>query len=345
MLTQLKRSAYAVSERTGFSTRVGQSSWRRERVLILCYHGVALRDEHEWDPNLFVSRATFERRMALIESHRCHVLRLDDAIERLYAGTLPERAVVLTFDDGFHDFATGAYPVLQRYGFPATVYLTTQRCEHNYPIVRLFVSYMLWKHAHRVLDGRDLPGLAPEQYPLATPEQRNRVLRQLEGPINSSGPTAKDAIALEVARRLDVDYDAWCAERLLSLMNPNEVAALAAAGVDFQLHTHRHRTPEDPKILMDEIFANGERIERMTGTRPTHFCYPSGTYRSAYLPYLRAAGIKSATTCEAGLADASMERLLLPRFVENGRGSDEEFQAWLTGPASWLPRRRWAVAQ
>lgn len=39
--------------------------------------------------------------------------------------TLPERAVVLTFDDGFADFFTAALPVLQHYNFSATLYITT----------------------------------------------------------------------------------------------------------------------------------------------------------------------------------------------------------------------------
>ena len=339
MLSPLKRSAFAVSERTGFSTRVGQSSWRRRRLLILCYHGVSLRDEHEWDPLLHVSPATFARRMALIESHRCHVLPLEEALDRLYAGTLPERSVVLTFDDGFYDFIVGADPVLKAYGYPATVYLTTQRCEHNFPIVGLFSSYVLWMNRHRVLAGRDLPGLADEQYSLATPEQRNVVLGRLDAAIQSWKPAVKDDVMRQLARRLDVDYDAFRADRLLTLMNPGEVTALAASGVDFQLHTHRHRTPENLEVFASEVALNRERLERMTGKTPTHFCYPSGRYRAGYLPCLRAAGIKSATTCDHGLADASAEPLLLPRFLDNERVSDEEFQAWLTGPASWLPRR------
>src|SRR5688500_5091608 len=130
MLDSLKRSAFWMTRRTGLFEQVGQSAWRRGRLLILCYHGVSITDEHEWSPQLYVSAATLARRLALIKRHRCHVLRLDEGIERLYAGTLPDRAVVLTFDDGYFDFQSRALPLLEKNGFPSTVYLTTQRVEH-----------------------------------------------------------------------------------------------------------------------------------------------------------------------------------------------------------------------
>jgi hypothetical protein len=128
MLASLKQTAYRMSNGAGLVARVGLDAWRRSRLLILCYHGVSAHDEHEWDPLLYVSTATFERRLALIRRHGCTVLSLDDAVRRLYARDLPARSVVFTFDDGYHDFRLRAWPALQRYSFPATVYLTTQRC-------------------------------------------------------------------------------------------------------------------------------------------------------------------------------------------------------------------------
>ena len=73
-----------------------RTRWRGNRLLILGYHGVALDDEHEWDPELYMPAPVLRRRLELIREAGCHVLSLDDAVRRLYEGDLPPRSVVLT---------------------------------------------------------------------------------------------------------------------------------------------------------------------------------------------------------------------------------------------------------
>jgi peptidoglycan/xylan/chitin deacetylase (PgdA/CDA1 family) len=340
MFASARNAAFRTSRIAGLSARVGRSGWRRTRLLILCYHGISIRDEHEWDPQLYVSAATFERRLASIKAHGCVVLPLAEALKALSRGTLPDRAVVLTFDDGYFDFTLRAQPALQRYGFPATVYLTTQRCEHNFPIARLLTSYALWRQQDRVLDGSGLPGLDGRSYALASAELRRELVQKFSAAMIAIRPAEKDAIVADVVSRVGLDYQALRQERLVTLMNPEEVARAAAAGVDFQLHTHRHRTPTDTNVLVDEIVLNRKKIAAMTGRDPSHFCYPSGVWRRSYLPCLREQGIESATTCAVGLAERDSEPLLLPRVLDRDTATDEEFAAWLSGTAFWRPWRR-----
>ena len=335
-----KHASFHLLSRAGVSAVVGRARWRQRRLLILCYHGIGLGDEHEWDPGLYVPVEHFKRRLELLERNQCTVLPLDEAIERLYRNDLPERAVTLTFDDGYHDFATAAWPVLRERGYPATVYLTTARVSRNVPIVHLFLSYILWTARERMLDGRGLPGLWPGMYPLRTAPERDEVLRRVMEAARAGEPrTNKDDVARGIAERLGLSYDEARRRRLLTLLNPDEVRRLATEGVDFQLHTHVHRTPEDPELFMRDVLVNRERIRSLTGRDARHLCYPSGGYRMAYLPVLREHGIASATTCDPGLASAECEPLLLPRFVDTCAVDDRVFEGWLTGLAAWLPRR------
>jgi len=61
---------------------------------------------------------------------------------------------------------------------------------------------------------------------------------------NLNGPQTNE-IAASLEKLLDIDYEELVAKRILRLMNSYEVGQLAARGVNFELHTHRHRAPED----------------------------------------------------------------------------------------------------
>jgi peptidoglycan/xylan/chitin deacetylase (PgdA/CDA1 family) len=337
MIAALKRSSFSVSRHVGLNRIVADSVWRSDRLLVLCYHGVAMLDEHLWNPELYIAPATLARRFEILANAGCNLLSLDDAVRRLYAGTLPKRAVTLTFDDGFHDFRAQAHPILRRYGYPSTVYCTTLRVEQNHPIPQLLGSYLLWKHRMRPLDARGITGL-DRVYELATRDERDRVIVDMLAQMHGAGMRAgdKDAFLREIAVRLDVDYDAVLESRILRLMTSGEVREMAGAGVAIELHTHSHRTPEELDAFLHEVRLNRRKLSEMTGRTPRHFCYPSGVCHPGYVAALEAEGVESATTCDPELASRTSHRLLLPRFVDSELVADLEFEAWVTGAASWL---------
>lgn len=77
---------------------VSSSAFRRNRPLILCYHGVSMGDEHGSDPWMFMPPATFARRMDMLSQLDCNVLGLNEALRLLREGNLPPRSAALTFD-------------------------------------------------------------------------------------------------------------------------------------------------------------------------------------------------------------------------------------------------------
>lgn len=343
VLKRIRLSAPHATRRLGLFDTVARTHWRAQRLLILCYHAFARHDEHHWRPALYMTPALFEARMAALQRHRCTVLPLAEALQRLYSNDLPERSVALTFDDGSVDFYSVAYPILATHGYPATVYLTTYYCENQYPIFNLMCSYLLWKG--RAAAPRRLGRIIGrrEVIDLRTQEGRHSVhqaIVRFASEEGLSGPD-RDALAAQIAASLGLDYAEMRDRRFFHLMNAAEVAQLARSGVDFQLHTHRHRSPRDRELFLRELRDNQERIERMTGSGPRHFCYPSGHYAADFLPWLREAKIVSAATCDWGLASPDSNPLLLPRLVDTGALPDVVFEGWLTGASDWLtPRRR-----
>jgi peptidoglycan/xylan/chitin deacetylase (PgdA/CDA1 family) len=337
-----KVAALRALKAAGGFQAVMNSRWRRRRLLILCYHGVSLHDEHEWNPTLYIAPAALRARLRLLQALGCSVLPLDDAVKCLYANQLPSRSVVLTFDDGYVDFERQAYPLLQEFGMPATVYLPTLLCGANRPVFRLAIAYMLWKARARHVDLSGLTADRPGRYNLSTRDGRERAGEAIIATARHDrlSLAEKELFAAAIARQLDVDYEAISAAGMLTIMPPASARALAASGVSFELHTHSHRTIENGAQLALELRTNRAALHRITETSPRHFCYPSGWYRGEFVRVLRGADVRSATTCDPGLADPTSDPLVLPRFVDSQAISLLEFEGWVTGAARLLSRSR-----
>src|SRR5579875_2034949 len=236
---------------------------RRRKLLILCYHGLSLDDEHEWHPNLYITPQLFRRRLQRLRHWRANVLPLGEALTRLQNNTLPERSVAITFDDGFYDFVRHAVPILSEFSYPCTLYLTTYYCAHRLPVISVFLDYLLWKSK---LAQVALPDFGvPEMSPIRAYTERQQVVKKVlafmeEQRLNTS---EKHTLACQIASRVSVDSDDLVKRRILQIMTADEAVAISRAGIDIQLHTHRHRTPRDRDLFRREIVDNRSRIEEI----------------------------------------------------------------------------------
>lgn len=336
----LKESALAALRAGGGFYLSRRSRWRKERLLILCYHGFTLEDEHEWNGYLYLSRERFRERLELLKQGGYNVLRLDEAFTRLQEGSLPERSVVITVDDGTYDFYRTAYPLLQEYRFPATVYLTTYYCLQNDPVFMPALLYLLWKSGKPELDaGKWVPGQG--SLPLRNTAERlhaGKVVLEWTARQNITS-AGKTELLMAVAADLGASYEHLKQSRQFHVMNPEEVREISRdSAMDIELHTHRHRTPLDRDLFLREIRDNRRAIEEITGRSTRHFCYPSGQYDASFLPWLREEGVITATTCRIELADRTQNPLLLPRYVDTMYQSRLRFESWCSGAARLLPR-------
>ena len=89
---------------------------------ILMYHSV--REDRE--NTLSVTPDNFARQMAFLKNNGYMLISLDELVEKIKdRRTFLPRTVVITFDDGYEDNFTNAFPVLEKYGMPATIFLVT----------------------------------------------------------------------------------------------------------------------------------------------------------------------------------------------------------------------------
>jgi peptidoglycan/xylan/chitin deacetylase (PgdA/CDA1 family) len=89
--------------------------------------------------DLSVTPANFEAQLAWLRNQGYVGITLTDLVYYLALGrSLPDKAVILTFDDGYRDTYTHAFPLLKRYGYVGTFFLVTRPIDNGDP------AYLTW---------------------------------------------------------------------------------------------------------------------------------------------------------------------------------------------------------
>jgi peptidoglycan/xylan/chitin deacetylase (PgdA/CDA1 family) len=334
----VKRALFHVARAVGLFRLARRLT--RKGLRILCYHGVAMDDEAKFSPYTFITPETLRQRLDFLADQKYPVLGLEVAVAKLQKGDLPPAAVVITFDDGFYSTAALAVPMLRERRQPVTIYVTTYYCIKGTPGFDLLIAYMRWKSPKKVLEPVTIAGFDIGRVLLKDEKQSEFALLPFRIHAGHLTDPERCDLARELGKRLSVDYDEIARSRRLSVMSSDEVHKLAAEGVDIQLHTHRHRFPEDEAGVLKELADNRAVLEPLVGRPLRHFCYPSGVWSAVALPWLAAAGVETATTCEAGLNYADTPPLLLNRFLDGENISPIEFEAEMCGFAELLRHLR-----
>lgn len=93
----------------------------RSRAAILMYHSISENADYFWK----VLPKDFERQMAYLAAAQIPVIPLSELVRRLREKESLGGAISLTFDDGYRDNYSAAFPILKKYGFPATIFVVT----------------------------------------------------------------------------------------------------------------------------------------------------------------------------------------------------------------------------
>ena len=99
-------------------------------VPIIMYHSV--KPQAGPTEMLCVPLNKFESQMRFLKQQKYNVITLEQLAGLIREGkSIPRKTVVITFDDGYKDNYTYAFPVLQKYGLPATIFIIIRFCNHT----------------------------------------------------------------------------------------------------------------------------------------------------------------------------------------------------------------------
>ena len=288
----------------------------RNDPLILMYHRVADVRVDPWD--LAVHPARFDEQMDVVSRTRMPV-PIDWLVGEISAGRRPQKAVAVTFDDGYLDVLRAAKPVLEKHDVPATMFLTTGT---------LGAPYGFWwdRLSEAVLTVSAAPDRMRLSFAEVSARDRHELHLALWRTIRVLGPTERERAVDEVAHALGT------AELPRApVMNRDEVRELATGGlVTIGAHSVSH--PSLPSLSdaeqQREMEESRNVVEDIVGEPVRRFAYPFGDFDERAERLARTVGFDFAVSTLPGVAVSRRELFRLPRYAVGNWGG-ERFEAAL----------------
>ena len=298
----------------------------KRAAVVLLYHRI-VDDPPElpdYSPGgITVRRDAFDAQMAFLRRHY-RLTSLPDIVGTIAGGgRLTDRLCAVTFDDGWRDNYTHAFPILLKHRVPCTIFLTPSFIEATE-----WDWHIRFKHlvSHLVQCYRNLRGTAADRAAIAAAFRREgldaafalplqelrRLLKRKASELQAAPPAERERVigVLESWRRVDGF------EEPRHFMTWDELREMEAAGVQFGAHTmtHPHLHRCDAATADAEIRGSREAIARHVDRPCPLFAYPYGKHTPQMRELVEKAGFVAAFTTKCGHIRAGADLLRLNRI-------------------------------
>lgn len=307
----------------------------RPRALVLVYHRVRERRLDPW--RLTIDPQIFRGQMEAL-ARDWHPLSLAELVDGFARRHLPERAVAVTFDDGYADNLEIAAPILVEYRVPATLFVATDLVDAG--------ALPWWDQLASLLIE---PAQLPPTLTLSGSGDRWRIPPLAAGELRPS-PTAPQPWNAEPGTRLRTFYEVWLALRaldartreaaldaiadwagtarpslrvMLTWEQVGEFAALPGLAVGAHTLSHPVLPTCSRQDARTEIAGGAERLRAQTGAEVEQFAYPFGAWTPSVARLVADLGFRSAYTTAGNAISWSSSPHALPRVpAENHAPGD-----------------------
>ncbi|MCK5394848.1 MAG: polysaccharide deacetylase family protein [Gammaproteobacteria bacterium] len=292
------------------------------QLLILMYHRILPIDDSRAlaeEPGMIVTPESFRSHLHILKQY-FEIVSYSKWLECKQRGDkLPEKACVITFDDGWADNYEFAYPLLKEYSAPATIYLVSDMVGTNQSFWPERLSSILISISRMGAQHWSNPALswitkANTSYrfndKMPTREEISQIICHAKQQSEQEIHSRLDTIENEFNLQLSVDNP--------DLLSWEQIDEMIKSGlVETGSHTCHHTrldddTPEN--ILEEEILKSKQTIEKQTRQPVKTFCYPNGDYSQSALDLVRT-HYDGAVTTHTGWNSAASDRHLQRRIA------------------------------
>ena len=330
-----------IAERLGVVRSLrGLHDRRNPALTILAYHRVMptdALDSYPFDQELIsATPGQFDSQMRYLREH-LRPIALNDVIAHVEQGIpLPPDSVAVTFDDGFADTYRYAFPVLQRYQIPATVFVSTGYVESGEPFWFELASYLVYRlppHSLELQDGTRLPTGDSWTARTASLRRVHSILKDL--------PNASRLQIIDDWKRRYANELTHGASFHSQPISWPQIIEMAASGIAFGSHTvtHPNLTRLTDEDLHRELTESKRTLESMLQKPIDTIAYPIGTpsaFNSRVISAAREHSFKIGLTYVSGANVIPISNPLELHRHGVGLGMTPRYFRALTTLPSWL---------
>ncbi|MHC4570462.1 MAG: polysaccharide deacetylase family protein [Planctomycetota bacterium] len=256
-------------------------------VPILMYHSI----DNTLSP-ISVSPHEFRMQMAFLKKINTKVISLSDLVQECFLrDDRNVRAAVITFDDGYENNYTHAFPILKEFGFTATFFISTETIGGKPTWLREYTNKMFNDFSEA---------------------KRNRKIKLDTYWLTQINPGKLFYTEQDILKRLR-GFELLSNARMMSWQ---QIKEMSDHGMDFGSHslTHPFLINLNVNKLKDEIVGSKVAIEEALGRPVEFFSYPYGKFNEEVVKVVEQAKFLGACTTDLGVANAYNERYLLKRL-------------------------------
>lgn len=274
---------------------------RDNNILILAYHRV---NDFENDVlDMAISPNTFEEQIKYLQRHY-HILSLDEAVKILKeSDKIPEKAVVLTFDDGYKDNFDLAFPIVKKYHIPITVFVSVGDVESSKPF--------WWDQIiNSVYDtnkiGINLNSFGLGEFKLRTKAEKRVAVHTIINKLKEFVPSKREKVIKHFEQLLQTNSSSSNGSHA---MKWTEIEQLQRHGITIGSHglSHTILSRLNNSIAEFEICESKEILEKRLHSEIQYFAYPNGRpedLNDRIIKTLKKAGYTAACTWIHGYNDS-----------------------------------------
>lgn len=290
---------------------------------ILYYHRVC-EDGEECisSSEITVSKETFEKQIGFLKNS-FNILPLDVIVDQMENGIIPSLDdIAITFDDGYIDNYKQAYPILKKYGVPATIFVTTGYVGSS----KLFwwdkVYQMVNIIKNRLVDWESMPSdLFPDEFKALLRKNLKRRIsfNAITDYLKRVGTTKRDEIITYLENEFFPSKNHEANSRLF--LSWEEMKEMHNNGITFGSHTHTHPvlTEMSDEEVTQELTISKRLIREGIGAEVKAFSYPDGWFDGRVKQLVIKAGYECAFQTSRVKSTNSQDLFEIPRkMVKEG---------------------------